>query len=163
MPAGEPGSTRAYPRVLAVAAALLLAIRIGTGMVDMLHPSPTRDLVRWTSAEVPTGAVPGQPVLYYFSAEWCRPCRRLQQEVFADPDAAKVLNEKFLCVRVDAEDDTEKAQTLRQKYQIDGLPTLIVSRAGGDPLRLPGYRGRRSTMAFLTKAAVATSTSPKSP
>ena len=150
MRADERASTRAYPRFLGAAAALLLAVRIATGVYDATYPSAPKDLVHWTSA----GAAPGpgstaKPLLFSFSATWCRPCKRMEQEVFADPQMATLINKEFVCIRVDDSDERAEARVLRQKYKIDGVPTLVITMPGDEPTRLEGYPGRRATMDFL--------------
>jgi thiol:disulfide interchange protein len=141
-----------------MAAAVLFALRLGTGALDALRPSPSRDLIHWAGAE---NAPTNRPILYYFSAKWCRPCKRLQREVFVDPKVAAVVNETFVCVRVDDDDDGPRARSLRETYRVEGVPTLIIARPGAEPSRQDGYRGKRATIAFLTRPALASGPSSK--
>lgn len=64
-----------------------------------------------------------KPVIVDFGADWCAPCKRME------PILAKVASdyeEKVKVVKVNAEDD----QPLALKYQVRGLPTLVVFKAG---------------------------------
>jgi thiol:disulfide interchange protein len=149
-PAERASSTLEYPRLLVLAAALLLALRIGTGVAEALHPTPAVDLVHWTDASASLPA--GKPILYDFSATWCHPCKKMQREVFADPKSAAFINETFATVRVEDTVDGPEARSLREKYRVDSLPTLMVIKPVGGPERLEGYSGKRSTLSFLRKA-----------
>ncbi len=61
-----------------------------------------------------------QPVLLFFTAEWCKYCHQMQDEVLSLP-AIQDLTRSFQCVQIDADAQPE----LCKQYGVTGFPTLI--------------------------------------
>jgi thiol:disulfide interchange protein DsbD len=158
MPAASTRSTRARPTVLLVVAAGLLVARVALGVYEARVPAAAGGLVKWRRAEGAeiSAAIEKKPILYDFSAAWCEPCRQMEHEVFADAAVADFINETYLPVRVPDEDRSATLAALRERYQVGGLPTLLIVHPGAGasrPLRTEGYAGKRRTMSFLKGAA----------
>jgi thioredoxin 1 len=75
----------------------------------------------------------GVPVLVDFGAEWCHPCRKLDPLI---EELAAGWGEKVKVVHVDA--DLNVQTTMR--FQVMGLPTLIVFVAGEPVTRFQGFQ-----------------------
>jgi thiol:disulfide interchange protein len=156
MPADSVRSTRARPTVLLVVAAELLLARVALGVYEARHPAAAGGLVNWRRAEGAeiSSAIEKKPILYDFSAGWCEPCRQMEHEVFADPEAAAFINKTYLPVRVPDEDQSVALAALRARYEVGSLPTLLIVHPGAPrPFRTDGYGGKRRTMSFLKGAA----------
>jgi thioredoxin 1 len=63
------------------------------------------------------------PVLVDFYAEWCRPCK-IQSPVLQE--LAREENGRIRVIKI----DVDKNPLIAQRYQIQGVPTLILFRNG---------------------------------
>ncbi|HVZ81832.1 MAG TPA: thioredoxin fold domain-containing protein [bacterium] len=101
----------------------------------------------------------GKLLLYDFSAEWCGPCRRLNDEVFENPAFKAQILEKFVPVHVvdrrrEEGRNPQEIEGLQQKYAIRAFPTLIIRAPSGDDFRRQeGYGNADSFITFLDKSA----------
>ncbi len=62
--------------------------------------------------------------------DWCSWCKRLDEQTFSDKDMAKFLSGKFVCIKVNAEDNAEGAK-LASKYNVKGYPCALVFDQSG--------------------------------
>lgn len=125
--------------------AVFLALTIGA-------PAPTSggsedpQLISWLTPEE-LAAMPSQkkPLLFDFTASWCRPCQLLEKEIFRDRHLARFINQKFVPVRVvdrarEEGVNPETVAKLKKLYGVSSFPTLIVTDGRGIPLvRTSGY------------------------
>ena len=57
--------------------------------------------------------------------DWCVWCKRLDQQTFSNDGVSAFLGDKFVCIKVNAEDHGEGTK-LAQKYKVDGFPCALV-------------------------------------
>jgi thioredoxin-related protein len=67
------------------------------------------------------------PLLLNIGTENCHWCRRLDESTFRDPAVARLMNEQFVPLRVDAHKETQLAQAL----QVKSYPTLVFAAPNG--------------------------------
>ncbi|TDX01850.1 thioredoxin-like protein [Dinghuibacter silviterrae] len=84
-------------------------------------------------------------------ATWCGPCKAMDRDVYPDPEVGRILNRKFISVRVQMDktnyDDEfikqwyTDAETIQSDYTITAFPSFIFFSPEGIPLHKGvGYR-----------------------
>ncbi|HTU23782.1 MAG TPA: thioredoxin domain-containing protein, partial [Pirellulales bacterium] len=89
-------------------------------------------------------------VLVHFWAPWCRPCRQLEQTVFAQPDTSKALEANFVLVKLNVDESPATARM----YYVSSLPTdVIITPAGKLVAALPSPLTAPQYIAAMNQAA----------
>jgi thiol:disulfide interchange protein DsbD len=82
-----------------------------------------------------------RPVIVDFHADWCADCKAVQRSVFRDPELARLLNERFTPLRVDATAGAASVSETAKRYEVPGVPAVrFLDRDGGElaDLRIDG-------------------------
>jgi thiol:disulfide interchange protein DsbD len=73
-----------------------------------------------------------KPVIIDFYADWCAPCRELENVTFHHPDVVKFAEDQFIMIKVDVtkggNPDHEK---LLEQYNVKGVPTIVFIDSEG--------------------------------
>jgi thioredoxin-related protein len=114
-------------------------------------PASAQD-VKWRhdyAAARREAAETGKPLLLDFGTEACVWCRKLDGTTFRDPKVVRVLNDRFVPVKIDA----NKYEKLTSMLGIDGFPTLLLATPDGKVAgRHAGYADVPQLTALLGKA-----------
>jgi thioredoxin-related protein len=153
------GSQARIPPVLLWVFGAAVVLRIVTLLVDREGPDAGAGLVHWWPVASASNAarMERRPLLYDFTAAWCSPCHRLDQEGWGDARIAGMVNRSYVPVRIvdrQREDgkNSPSIEALQRKYKIQGFPTLVIAAVDGAEIgRSVGYGGRDALAKFLEK------------
>lgn len=138
-------------RVWRIAIAILLLV---SGVAFALPKKHAME-VRWDKYDAKALAAAraaNKPVVIDFYADWCLPCKELDEKTFTDPAVVAELN-RFVRVKADltAPDDAT-TQKLTKEYAILGVPTLVFLDANGQENRAARLTGFEPPADFLARA-----------
>lgn len=77
----------------------------------------------------------GTPVMMDFYADWCVPCLELDRVTFTDSRVVQE-SENFVRLKVDlTQFDSEESESLRRRYEVAGVPTIVFLDPTGEEIR----------------------------
>ncbi|WP_405611187.1 thioredoxin [Polaribacter sp. Asnod1-A03] len=85
-----------------------------------------------------------KPVLVDFFAEWCGPCKTMSPILKEAKDA---LGNKVAIIKI----DVDKNQSIASKYQVRGVPTLILYKQGKQVWRQSGVVQKNELVTLVNK------------
>ena len=88
------------------------------------------------------------PLALEFFMEGCPACGRLVRETHQDPAVVKILNQRFVPVRLEARDHMD----LVEQYQVTATPTILLfSSQGQEKHRFDGFQTGEEYLKELTR------------
>ena len=99
----------------------------------------------------------GSPMLLYFYADWCLPCKELTATTFRDPRVIQAL-QGWSLLKVDLTRETgeqaSQERDLLRRFQLVGVPTMILLGPEGQQRTIVGYIGPGSFLEEVTALAL---------
>jgi thioredoxin:protein disulfide reductase len=133
---GSPGA-----RVWRIGVAMLLLV----AGVAFAIPRSHANQVQWESYDaqlLAAARAENKPVVIDFYADWCLPCKELDDKTFTNEAVIAELD-RFVRVKADlTAPDDEKTRELTKQYAILGVPTIVFLDEAGNEIsgaRLTGY------------------------
>jgi len=123
------------------------------GLGTWLASPALAESVTWKSVDdgLKLGKDTHKYVLADVYTDWCGWCKRLDKEAFSNDGMAKLLNEKFVCVKANAE-DKGAGEKLAGQYKVSGYPCALVFDQSGKFIgKVSGYRDPKSYEAALSE------------
>jgi thioredoxin-related protein len=86
-------------------------------------------------------------LLDFTGSDWCGWCKVLEKEVFSQPEFQDYAEKNLVLMTIDfprakalSAEVRKQNQTLAQKFQVQGFPTIVVLDSDGKPVGLLGYQ-----------------------
>ena len=121
-------------RILSLCFILLAAV--STRLQAQIHFSTADD---WETV-LETARQEQKNIFIDVYTSWCGPCKRMAREVFSDPAVGKYMNDRFVCIQLDAEKQAGhpffrlfKPNAYPTYYWLDADGLLLDSRSGYMP------------------------------
>ncbi len=129
--------------VLGLSAVLLAASLVLPGAGTHVQPATA---VASTPDALEAALEAGKPVMVDFYADWCAPCKELDEQTFADPRVVEALG-RFQALKLDVDDRAVKP--LLTRYNVIGPPTVLLFDADGTFRKDLSFAGFKGPDAFL--------------
>ncbi len=117
--------------------------------------------VKWEkiSSGLKNAKLQKKPVLIFFYTDWCIYCKKMNSEIFSDPDISQYMNENFYNMRVNPEKDRETFEIMGEKVTpakmmaytgSNGFPTILFLDNQSKPVTtLPGFIEKKVFISVL--------------
>ena len=110
--------------VAAVAGAFLFVVWVGMPKAQLAWLHSEDEALKAVQSEK-------RPLIVDFTADWCGACKEMAKETFGDPRVLQAAGH-FVAVKIDATNDEDpKVVNVMEKYQVKGLPTVLVIDSTG--------------------------------
>lgn len=96
-----------------------------------------------------------KPIIIFFTAKWCSPCRIMKREVWADEQVMATVNKAFIPVTIDVDNPDAAATLIR--YGVGATPTTVFTDSKGNVLQQKqGRIGKADFLELLGRLSPAT-------
>lgn len=93
----------------------------------------------------------GKLLFINFYADWCLPCKMMEESTYKDEEIAVFMHKNCICLHING--DSEKGKLLRQNYAVNIFPTLLFfNKNGNEVARKEGSLGIEDFKIFMTSA-----------
>ncbi len=118
------------------------AALVGGIMFYIGGQKPSLEWEEYSQSRVEESLANNQPVVLYFSADWCIPCLELDRMTFTNDEVIDRM-QQFRLLKVDlTNSDSPESEEVRQRYNIAGVPTVVFLDETGEeynPIRIVGF------------------------
>jgi len=127
-----------------------LVVSLGYAWYSFYVPSNNVTWAKDYASAQQRAAQSGKPIILFFTAKWCVPCRIMKRRVWADKQVEATVKAGFTPLMIDV-DDPNATETLN-RYRVGATPTTIFTDPQGEVLkRVEGGMGKTDFLELLGK------------
>ena len=133
---------------LAIGLVIVTVLVAGGGIAT--QPAQSGPQINWHSYDegMLKARQAGKNLVFYFYADWCTYCVRMQEETFTHTSVIDFMNNAVIAVKIDVDEDKKIARS----FGVRGLPATVLMTRNGDQVGpLPGFIPPKSYLGMLTK------------
>ncbi len=126
---------------------LLLLLFLGLIHISSATQAASNE-IQWQNYEkgIAAAKAEGKKIFLHFFTTWCGYCKIMDQKTFKDISVVQYLNENFVPIKVDADQQKE----LAIQYRVSGLPSNWFLQTDGEKIATrPGYISQEEMISFL--------------
>lgn len=107
-------------------------------------------LVDFKNINLEEAKTSGQKIFVSFSADWCLPCKIMEESLYNDSEIASFLNENFTSIKADV--DSNSGNLWNELYNVNSLPTVLFAFEDGNEIER--FNGNLTKQQFLDKLKI---------
>jgi len=136
-----------------IVAMIIATLLIGTSVMQ----GPGVHWKQYSSELLSEAKNQNKPVIIDFYADWCSPCRELEDITFHDRDVVRQAELNFIMIKIDlTRRGQQKQEQLLKNYRVKGVPTVVfLDRQGIErrDLRLVDFMPADQFMTHMADAS----------
>ncbi len=92
----------------------------------------------------------GKLIFIDVHTSWCGPCKEMAQTTFVDSEVGSVFNQRFINLKIDAENDSD-GPMISKAYSVTAYPTLLFVNSEGKLVKkLVGKQSKEKLLAAVS-------------
>jgi thioredoxin 1 len=93
-----------------------------------------------------------KPYFIYFYANWCMPCKKMNEITFRDTEVVSYMNENYIGYAVDGESRITEGKNMADYYDVYFFPMLVIFTPEGKVVeKIDGFLNQADILAALKR------------
>lgn len=121
---------RLWASALAAALFVLATLPAARAAGQAVQPAPGLEFADFDAGQFVEARRSGSPLVLFFEADWCGPCRKMHEQTFRSPVVLEAAA-GYRLFRVDMSEPDSHVERVTKSFRVIGAPTVILFSANG--------------------------------